>query len=170
MLATSLESSLPWVVVVEEMDTSSLIGASLIGVCSLHVGLSLMDPIVTFLKQGFLPEDKCEVEKVCKATPRYWLFEERKLYKCSYLGPCLLCVHPETVEPLLEELYEGICVSHIGGRSLAHRALTQGYWWPSMQKASQDYVKKCDQCQRYASNINHSGGILNPLSCPWPFA
>ena len=44
------------------------------------------------------------------------------------------------MEPLLEELHEGICGSHTGGRSLAHKALTQGYWWLSMQKASQDYV------------------------------
>ena len=76
MLATSLESSLPRVVVIEEMDTSSLIGASLKGVCSLHVGPSWMDPIVTFLKQGSLPEDKCETEKVRRATLRYWLSEE----------------------------------------------------------------------------------------------
>lgn len=59
----------------------------------------------------------------------------------SYSGPYLLCVHPEAVEPLLEELHEGICESHTGGRSLVHKALTQEYWWPSMQKSSQDYVK-----------------------------
>ena len=70
MLATSLESSLPRVVI-EEIDTSSLIGASLIGVCSLYVGPSWIDPIVTFLKQGSLPEDKCEVEKIRRAAPRY---------------------------------------------------------------------------------------------------
>ena len=29
------------------------------------------------------------------------------------------------MEPLLEELHEGICGSHIGGRSLAHMALTR---------------------------------------------
>ena len=40
MLVTSLESSLPRVVVIEEMDTSSLTGASLIGVCNLYVGPS----------------------------------------------------------------------------------------------------------------------------------
>ena len=39
-----------------------------------------------------------------------------------------------------------------------------------MQKSSQDYVKKCDQCQRYASNIHQPGGLLNPLSSPWPFS
>ena len=45
-------------------------------------------------------------------------------------------VHPEAVEPLLEELLERKCGSHTGGWSLAHRALTQGYWWSSMHKTS----------------------------------
>jgi len=91
------------------MDSSSLTRVSLIWVYSLHVGLSWMDPIVTFLKQELLPEDKCEAEKVHRNSPRYWLSKEQKLYKCSYLGPYLLCVHPEVVEPLLEELHDGIC-------------------------------------------------------------
>ena len=39
-----------------------------------------------------------------------------------------------------------------------------------MQKIAQDYVKKCDQCQRYALNIHQFGGVLNPLSSPWSFA
>ena len=39
-----------------------------------------------------------------------------------------------------------------------------------MQKEAQKYVKKCDQCQRFAPNIHQPGGILNPLSSLWPFA
>ena len=31
-------------------------------------------------------------------------------------------------------------------------------------------MKKCDQCQRFAPNIHQLGGVLNPLSNPWPFA
>ena len=73
-------------------------------------------------------------------------------------------------ESLLKELHEGICGSYTRGRSLSHRAITQGYWWPNMQKEAQEYVRKCDQCQRFAPNIHQSGGILNPLSSPWPFA
>ena len=114
------------------MDSSSLMKVSSVGVYNLHVETSWMDPIMTFLKRGVLPEDKHEAEKVCRGAPRYWLSEEQKLYKCSYLRPYLLCVHPEVVEPLLEELHEGIYGSHKGGKSLAHKALTQGYWWPSM--------------------------------------
>ena len=39
-----------------------------------------------------------------------------------------------------------------------------------MQREALEYVKKCDQCQRFAPNIHQSGGILNPLSSPWSFA
>ena len=39
-----------------------------------------------------------------------------------------------------------------------------------MQKEAQEYVKKCDQCQRFAPKIHQSGGVLNSLSNPWPFA
>ncbi|XP_075654658.1 uncharacterized protein LOC142624794 [Castanea sativa] len=39
-----------------------------------------------------------------------------------------------------------------------------------MQKEAQEYVKKCDQCQKFAPNIHQPGGILNPLSSPWLFA
>ena len=38
-----------------------------------------------------------------------------------------------------------------------------------MQKEAQVYVKKCDQCQRFAPNIHQLGGVLNSLSSPWPF-
>ena len=39
-----------------------------------------------------------------------------------------------------------------------------------MQKEALEYTKKCDQCQRFAPNTHQSGGFLNPLSSPWPFA
>ena len=39
-----------------------------------------------------------------------------------------------------------------------------------MQKEAQEYVKKCVWCQRFAPSIHWPGGVLNPLSSPWPFA
>ena len=38
-----------------------------------------------------------------------------------------------------------------------------------MQKEAQEYVKKCNQCQRFALNIHQPEGVLNPLSSPWSF-
>ena len=50
-----------------------------------------MDPSVSFLKEGLLPEEKGEAEKIQRKTSRYWLSKEQKLYKCSYSGLYLLC-------------------------------------------------------------------------------
>ena len=132
----------------------------------LRVGPSWMDPIVLFLKDDILLEEKGEANKVQRKAPQFWLSKDQKLYKRSFFEPYLLCIHPKVVEPLLEKLHEVICGSHIGGKSLSHRAFTQGYWWPNMQKKAQEYVKKCDQCQRFAPNIHQPGGILNPLFSP----
>ena len=105
-----------------------------------------MDSILLFLEKDVLLEEKSEVDKVRRKAFRFWLSEDKKLYKRSFSGPYLLCVYPEAIELLLEELHEGVCGSHTRRRSLSHRAFTQGYWWPSMQKEAQEYVKKCDQC------------------------
>ena len=123
-----------------------------------------------FLKEDILPEEKIEAGKIRRKATSYWLSKDSKLYRRSFSRPYLLCVHPNQVESLLEEMHEGICGSHTGGRSLAHRAITQGYWWPNMQREVLEYVKKCNQCQRYSPSIHQPGGILNPLSSPWPFA
>ena len=93
-----------------------------------------MDPISLYLERDILPEEKFKVQKVRRKAPRFWLSEDIKLYKHSFSGPYLLCVHPEASKLLLEELHEGVCGSHTGGRSLSHRAITQGYWWPGTQK------------------------------------
>ena len=125
-----------------------------------------MDFISLFLERDIFPE----AEKVRRKTPRFWLSKDRKLYKRSFSGPYLLCVHPEVSESFLEELHKWVCGSHTGGRSLSHRTITQGYWWPDIQKEAQEYVRKCDQCQRFTPNIHQPRGVLNPLSSPWPFA
>ncbi|XP_075649631.1 uncharacterized protein LOC142620086 [Castanea sativa] len=106
MLATSLGSKLPRMVMVEDLLSSSLTSIPAVRVHSIHVGPSWMDPIIAFLQHGILPEDRKMAESIRRSAPRYWLSEEKKLYRRSYAGPYLLCVHPEAVEPLLEELHE----------------------------------------------------------------
>ena len=86
-----------------------------------------MDSIIQFLKEDMLLEEKIEADKIRRKATSYWLSKDHKLYKRSFPEPYLLCVHPEQTESLLEEMHEGICGSHTGGRSLAHRVITQGY-------------------------------------------
>ncbi|XP_030969559.1 uncharacterized protein LOC115989821 [Quercus lobata] len=169
-LATSSTQPLPRVILVEEVLRPSTEKTNGIGIHNIRAGPSWMDPIVLYLKHDTLPDDKVEAGKIRRKATRFWLSEDSKLYRRSFSGPYLLCVHPEAAELILEELHEGICGSHTRGRSLSHRVLTLGYWWPSMHKEALDYVKKCDQCQRFAPSIHQPGGELNPMSSPWPFA
>ena len=83
-----------------------------------------MDSIIQFLKEDTLPEERTEADKVRRKAIWFWLSKNQKLYKRSFSGPYLLCIHPEMTESLLEELHEGICGSHTSGRSLAYRAIT----------------------------------------------
>ena len=84
-----------------------------------------MDPILLFLKKDILFEEKSEAEKVRRKAPRFWLSKDKTLYKRSFSGLYLFCVHLEVSELILEELHEGICKSHTEGRSLSHQAITQ---------------------------------------------
>ena len=133
-------------ILVEDLCKPAKLRGNVVHVHQIRVGPSWMNSIVLFLKEDVLLENKFEADKVRRKAPQFWLSNDQKFYKRSFSGSYLLCVHPEAVELLLEELYEGICGSHTRGRYLSHRALTQGYWWPNMQKEAQDYVKKCDQC------------------------
>ena len=83
-----------------------------------------MDPILLFLKDDILLEDKGEANSVQRKALRFWLSKDQKLYKRSFFGLYLLCIHPEVVKPPLEELHKGIYGNHSEGRSLAHMALT----------------------------------------------
>ncbi|XP_057789181.1 uncharacterized protein LOC131006011 [Salvia miltiorrhiza] len=59
--------------------------------------------------------------------------------------------------------------NHSGDRSLAHRALTNGYYWPTMKADAADYAKKCDKCQRFAQISHLPPEPLTAITSPWPF-
>ena len=126
MLATSSAQDLPRVIFVEDLYKPSRTGET-IQINQIRVGPSWMDSIIRFLKEDILPEEKIEADKIQRKVTSYWLSEDHKLYKHSFSGPYLLCVHPELTKSLLKELHEGICGSHTRGRFLVHRAIIQGY-------------------------------------------
>ena len=169
-LATAKETDMERTVRVEVLDSPSPQNVELDILNVTRPVASWMDPLIAYLQNSQLPEDQREADIVKRKAPGYWLSKEGSLYKRSFSGPYLLCVHPDLVNNLLYEIHEGICGSHTGGRSLAHRVMSQGYWWPYMQSDSVWYVKACDKCQRFAPKIHQPARELNPLSSPWPFA
>lgn len=93
-----------------------------------------MDPYVAFLSDKTLLKDAKEAKKVQRMATRFWLSDDGRLFRRSFGGPYLLCFHPSKTTELLVKLHEGLCCSHSRGRLLRHRAITQGLWWPNMQR------------------------------------
>ena len=93
-----------------------------------------MDPIIEFLVENHLPSEGKEVERVCRVSAQFWLSKDHRLYRKSFKGPYLLCLHPNKVNELLTKLHEGVCGNHVEGQSLAHRAMTQGFWCPKCKE------------------------------------
>ena len=103
-----------------------------------------MDSIVDFLAEDRILDDEKKASKVRWVASRYWLLADKKLYRRSFGGPYLLCLHPGKVNEVLTELHKGVCSSHVGGYSLAYWAMTQGFWWPRMQRDAAEYVCRCE--------------------------
>ena len=80
MLATSSGTSLPRVIIMEDMAAPSHDDQSSVRVHSIQVRISWMDPLVSFLKLGYLSKDKGEAKKIHRRAIRYWLSREQKLY------------------------------------------------------------------------------------------
>ena len=130
---------------------------------------SWMDPILLYIAMGELPDDRSKAHKVQIQSARFSLVD-RRLYKRSLGRPYLKCLTPEQCQYVLAELHEGICGNHPRGRTLAHRAHTQGYYWPTMKSDVVDYVKKCDPCQRMSPILKSPVQDFLSISSPWPFA
>ena len=128
-----------------------------------------MDPIRLYIAMGELPNERSRVHKIQIRSARFSLVDGQ-LYKRSLGGPYLKYPTPEQGQYVLVELHEGICGNHPGERTLAHRAHTQGYYWPTMKSDAADYVRKCDPCQRMSPILKSPVQDLISISSPWPFA
>ena len=166
-LASAVASELRRIISVEVQNLPSVGREANNEVCSINQSTSWMTPILAYLKDDVLPGDQKEADRIRRITgyQKKVISTEGHTQGHTYvvftLIPFRICC---------EKFMKG-CVKAIqGGRSLAHRAIGQGYWWPYMQKDATQYVKKCDKCQRFAPSIHQPVTSLNPIASPWPFS
>ena len=92
------------------------------------------------------------------------------LYKRGFSRPYLRCLGIEEVDYVMREVHKRICENHSGSRSLVHKLVRTGYYWPTMQKDVETYIKTCDKCQRFSNIIRQPTEKLTSMTTPWPFA
>ncbi|XP_030925537.1 uncharacterized protein LOC115952495 [Quercus lobata] len=68
---------------------------------------ALLAGLGTISADNRIPDDEKEANKIRRVAAWYWLSKDRKLYRRSFEGPYLLCLHLEKVGQLLAKLHEG---------------------------------------------------------------
>ncbi|GMN65609.1 hypothetical protein TIFTF001_034668 [Ficus carica] len=74
--------------------------------CSENVA-TWMDPIVRYLAESQLPENREEARRVRNTSARYTIIDE-KLYRQGYSAPYLRCVGPTEAEYIMKEIHSGL--------------------------------------------------------------
>ncbi|XP_057719508.1 uncharacterized protein LOC130933925 [Arachis stenosperma] len=134
-------------------------------ICNVH---NWQQPIVEYLNAGVLPSEKIEAERLKKRSKHYFL-RKGELFKKSFTGEMLKCVRDEEKDKVLEEVHQGVCGRHQGGRALWYELIKIGYYWPKMKEDAINWAKRCLQCQKHANLIHAPSVQKNSLKTPYPF-
>ena len=106
---------------------------------------SWMDPIISYIRDEVLPSDKLQARKIRAQASRYIIIDG-VLYRRGYTLPFLRCLDADDVDYILREVHERVCGNHSGARSLAYKALRQGYFWLTMHQDAQEKTRSCMSC------------------------
>ena len=101
--------------------------------------------MISYLKTDVLLDGKDVARKLKVQVSRFVLIKD-VLYKRGFSQPYLRCLGHEEASYVIREIHEGIYRNYSGARSLLHKLIQAGYYWPIMLKDAQAYVKSCDKC------------------------
>ncbi|XP_075670090.1 uncharacterized protein LOC142639837 [Castanea sativa] len=97
-------------------------------------------PIVSYLIDSTLPDGKEAARKLKVQAAQFVLIKD-VLYKKGFLHSYLRCLSLEEADYVMREVYKGIYGNHLGSRSLVQKLIQARYYWRTVQKDAQAYVK-----------------------------
>nr|AAM08857.1 Putative retroelement [Oryza sativa Japonica Group]AAM74409.1 Putative retroelement [Oryza sativa Japonica Group]AAP52809.1 retrotransposon protein, putative, Ty3-gypsy subclass [Oryza sativa Japonica Group] len=126
-------------------------------------------PLIKFISSDELPEDDAEAEKITRQAKIYCMIDN-DLYKKAPNGVLVKCVSFDDGKHLLLDIHEGICGSHVAGRTLVGKAFRQGFFWPIALKDACDMVQRCEAYQFRSKHTKLPVQALQTIPLTWPFS
>jgi len=111
-------------------------------VCVLEEGDTWMTPYRRYLANGILLVELEEGKKIKRNSARYTLMDGA-LFRHGFTHLILTCVSGDECTRIMAELHEGICGSHVGGRSLASKVVHARFYWPTVREDCVRYAQRC---------------------------
>nr|GEZ04801.1 reverse transcriptase domain-containing protein [Tanacetum cinerariifolium] len=122
-------------------------------------GPTWMTPIMEYLRDETLPDNRKEARKLYIKARQYELLEEI-LYRHLFLKSWLRCIGPLQEDYVIRKIHEGSCSMHAGPRSMVAKAMRSGYYWPTMHQDAREMIRKLKhpQSNRLVERANRSLG------------
>ncbi|MCO5574477.1 hypothetical protein L7F22_028262 [Adiantum nelumboides] len=127
--------------------------------------------IVNYLTSGILPETMTtsRVRAIIKDAENYVLIEDN-LYKREKDGQLRMCATEEEYIPILQQAHSGQAGGHFSAKKMAKSILYIGIWWPTLFMDAEEFVKRCDDCQRTKIPRGRDDMPLRPMMGARAFA
>ncbi|KAK0602972.1 hypothetical protein LWI29_000043 [Acer saccharum] len=84
-----------------------------------------------YLEENILSEDAVEAKCIRYRSTRYTILRG-ELYRRGFSKVLQRCVAGDKTREILKSVHSGVCGNHTGGKSLAHKVLRQGFYWPTL--------------------------------------
>ncbi|CAH9085089.1 unnamed protein product [Cuscuta europaea] len=152
---------------IEELNLSSIHASPIMDI---HLRPeNWISDIINFITTGQLPEDENRTKLAKVRAPSYTL-EGGRLYKRSYNGTLLRCLHQDEVEVAMEEVHSGSCSAHQGPFSMSQRLIVQGYFWPTVAWDCANLARRCAACQHFQKGPGRPAVNYAPISTAITFS
>ncbi|XP_060974096.1 uncharacterized protein LOC133039263 [Cannabis sativa] len=86
---------------------------------------------------------------------KHYYWEESILYKHCVDQIIRRCVPEEEMYSILNHCHALPCGGHFSGTRTAPKVLQSGFFWPTLYKDANTFVKACDRCQRTAISTSY---------------
>nr|XP_025641263.1 uncharacterized protein LOC112736141 [Arachis hypogaea] len=125
-------------------------------------------PFLEYICTGTLPRDELHPQQF-KRKASFYTKISGELYRRGFSQPLLRCLDQNQAKEVMNEVHEGVCGNHIGGRALAAKIIRTGYYWPTIKRDCIAKVKTCDKCQKHEAISTKPAEVLHSMEVSWPF-
>ncbi|MCO5596584.1 hypothetical protein L7F22_050649 [Adiantum nelumboides] len=109
------------------------------------------------------------VRAITKEAEDYALIKDN-LYRKGKDGQLQMCATKEEYVLILQQAHSGQAGGHFSAEKMAKSILYVGIWWPTLFMDAEEFVKRCDDCQRTKTPRGRDDMPLRPMMGARAFA
>ena len=126
--------------------------------------------LIDYLTKGDIKGQNNAKQRIIILESQKYRVLGRQVYRACHDGNLRLCVPEDKYLEVLLHAHAGAGSGQFGARTTSQMILYAGLWWPTLIMDCQEYVKRCDECQRNRVPTMYDEMPLRPIVSTRAFA